>query len=98
MLLSPLSTSSLNFDEVFGSIPSILTESQNIIRRMKLYSILSTYRGMKCDVQVRVMKIWKEAYSQLNESNFLDIVQISVTKIEAINGKFSDPYIEVRSI
>lgn len=97
MLLSP-SSSSPNFDGVFGSVSSILAESQNIIRRMKLYSILTTYKAMKCDVQSRMMKIWKEAHPQLSESNFRDIVQVSLAKIEAMNFRLSDPYTEVKSL
>lgn len=82
---------------VFGTLPSILTESQNTLRRIKLYSVLSEYGPLKCDMQIRVMSVWKNIYPELNESNFRDIIENGIEKIERINIAFNQIYVGVNS-
>lgn len=83
---------------VFGSIPSILKESQNLKRRMKIYSILSKSGAMKCDDQALLMKVWKEAQPQLNALNFREILQTCRDQTVRINGDFHLTYSEIESI
>ncbi len=98
MMLSPTLSPSQSSDGVFGPLSSILAESKNTLRRMKLYTALSSFGAMKCDEQSRLIAIWNDAHTQLTTSNFREILQNSIEEIAKIKGDFIEVYSEIPSM